>query len=174
MPFLVPWILPSRSSLVGLAIALALTGTALPVRADENSLRESLINAAEPLLSYALDLIGAPYKFGGEDPETGVDCSGYVRHVYKQTADIELPRSARQISTRGDEVAPENLKPGDLVFFNTMRKSFSHVGIYTGNNQFVHAASSRTGSVTVSNLKDGYWARRFDGARRILPSTGLE
>ena len=120
------------------------------------------------MLHYALDLIGAPYKFGGSDPEKGMDCSGYVRHVYKQAADIDLPRNARAISEVGKSVSEDQLEPGDLVFFNTMRKAFSHVGIYTGNNKFVHAASSRTGAVTVSDLKEGYWAKRYNGARRIV------
>jgi cell wall-associated NlpC family hydrolase len=141
-----------------------------PVNAQETeveSLGTSLIKATQPILDYALNLIGAPYKFGGSDPDKGVDCSGYVKHVYKQSAGIDLPHNARQISERGASVASEELEPGDLVFFNTMRKAFSHVGIYAGNDKFVHAASTRTGVVTVSDMKDKYWAKRFDGARRI-------
>jgi cell wall-associated NlpC family hydrolase len=137
-----------------------------PAHAEE-TLTESLLKATQPVLDYALNLIGSPYKFGGSDPDKGMDCSGYIKHVYKQSAGIELPHNAKQISERGQTVSTEDLKPGDLVFFNTMRKTFSHVGIYAGNDKFVHAASTRTGAVTVSDMKDKYWSKRFDGARRI-------
>lgn len=132
-----------------------------------DSLSDSLIKATQPVLDYALNLIGSPYKFGGSDPDKGMDCSGYVQHVYKQSAGINLPHNAKQISERGETIPAEELKPGDLVFFNTMRKAFSHVGIYAGDDKFVHAASTRSGTVTVSNMKETYWAKRFDGARRI-------
>jgi cell wall-associated NlpC family hydrolase len=139
-----------------------------PTRAEE-SFSESLARATQPILDYALNLIGSPYKRGGTDPDRGVDCSGYVKHVYKQSTGIDLPHNAKAISERGETVSVDELKPGDLVFFNTMRKAFSHVGIYTGDDKFVHAASTRTGSVTVSDMKDRYWAQRFNGARRIQP-----
>jgi len=151
--------------LIHAVICLCLCGQA-PARAEE-TLTESLIKATQPVLDYALNLIGSPYKFGGSDPDKGVDCSGYVKHVYKQSAGIELPHNAKQISERGQAIATEELKPGDLVFFNTMRRAFSHVGIYAGDDKFVHAASTRTGAVTVSDMKDKYWSKRFDGARRI-------
>jgi cell wall-associated NlpC family hydrolase len=140
----------------------------------EESLSEQLIKATQPILHYALDLIGAPYKFGGSDPEKGMDCSGYVRHVYKQAADVDLPRNAKAISEKGTVVDNSDLKPGDLVFFNTMRKAFSHVGIYAGNDKFVHAASTRTGAVMVSDMKEGYWAKRYNGARRILSTDATD
>jgi cell wall-associated NlpC family hydrolase len=156
-----------RSTLLVLTLVLCLAWQA-PTRAEEG-LSESLVRAAQPILDYALNLIGSPYKRGGTDPEKGVDCSGYVQHVYKQSTGIDLPHNAKAISEHGETVSADNLKPGDLVFFNTMRKAFSHVGIYTGDNKFVHAASTRTGAVTVSDMKDRYWAQRFNGARRILP-----
>lgn len=137
-------------------------------RAEDDSLSDRLVKATQPILHYAMNLLGAPYKFGGSDPDKGVDCSGYVRHVYKQAADIELPRSAKAISEKGQKVEDADLKPGDLVFFNTMRKAFSHVGIYAGDDKFVHATSSRTGSVMVSDMKEGYWAKRYNGARRVI------
>lgn len=149
--------------IMGLCLCLSWQASA---RAQE-TFSDSLIQATQPLLDYAKNLLGSPYKRGGTDPVKGMDCSGYVRHVYKESAGIELPHNARQISERGETVTTEDLKPGDLVFFNTMRKAFSHVGIYTGGDQFIHAASTRTGAVTVSNMKDKYWSKRFDGARRI-------
>ena len=150
---------------IALSLVLAYSGN---LRAENESFSDNLVKAAQPILNYALDLIGTPYKFGGTNPEKGLDCSGYVRHVYKEAADIDLPHNAKQISSQGEAVSKEALQPGDLVFFNTMRKSFSHVGIYTGNDKFVHAASSRTGAVVVSDLNEKYWSRHFDGARRIL------
>ncbi len=150
-----------------LAVLIALTALASPIQAEETGLLAGVKERAEPLL-YALGLLGSPYKMGGTDPEKGVDCSGFVRHVYKRTEEIELPHNARAISQKGETVARDDLKPGDLVFFNTLRKPFSHVGIYAGEGKFVHAASSRSKVVMVSNMEDGYWGKRFNGARRVL------
>jgi cell wall-associated NlpC family hydrolase len=93
-----------------------------------------------------------------------------VKHVYKETADISLPRSAAEMSRQGEKVTRSELKPGDLVFFNTRRRPNSHVGIYAGDGTFVHASSSRTKQVVVSHISDKYWATRFNGARRVLPT----
>lgn len=117
---------------------------------------------------YAISLIGTPYKFGGKSPETGMDCSGFVGHVFKQTTGAQLPASAQQISQHGQPLQSSELQPGDLVFFNTLNRAFSHVGIYLGENRFVHSTSSATGTVMVSNMGDGYWSKRFDGARRLI------
>lgn len=132
-------------------------------------LQESLDARSRSLLE-ALSLVGTPYRLGGRHPETGLDCSGLVRHVYKQAHDIELPHNAREMSQRGEPVARNELKPGDLVFFNTLGRPYSHVGIYKGDGKFVHASSRYERRVIVSDMRDGYWARRFDGARRILPN----
>ncbi len=133
----------------------------------EDSAIQSLAEAAKPLV-YALTLVGTPYRPGGSDPQSGLDCSGLVKHVYAQTAELELPRTAAAISQQGEPVEQEQLKPGDLVFFNTLRRPFSHVGIYKGEGKFVHASSTRTGRVLVSDMNKRYWAKRFDGARRLL------
>lgn len=122
-------------------------------------------------LLYALSLIGTPYKMGGSTPDKGLDCSGFVRHVYKNTAGVSLPHNAKQMSQNGETVKKDELKPGDLVFFNTLKRPFSHVGIYKGNGQFIHASSRKQKAVTVSNMNDSYWAKRFNGARRM---TGLD
>ena len=121
----------------------------------------------EDIPIYAVSLVGSPYRLGGTSPETGLDCSGFVGHVFRQTAGVVLPRDSRAISEVAQPLAPAELQPGDLVFFNTLNRAFSHVGIYLGDDRFVHAASSRTGSVMVSNLNDRYWRERFDGARRV-------
>jgi len=117
---------------------------------------------------YAVSLVGSPYRLGGSAPDSGLDCSGFVGHVFRQTTGIQLPRDSRAISEATQPLAPAELQPGDLVFFNTLNRAFSHVGIYLGEDRFVHAASSRTGAVTVSSLGDRYWRERFDGARRVV------
>ena len=133
---------------------------ALPARAN---------TPPEDIPMYAVSLIGSPYRLGGISPETGLDCSGFVSHVFRQTTGIVLPRDSRAISEAAQPLAKTELLPGDLVFFNTLNRAFSHVGIYLGDDRFVHAASSRSGAVMVSNLNDRYWRERFDGARRVTP-----
>lgn len=150
------------------ALLLAAALLASPALADD-SVAEGLKSKANPLLK-ALSLVGTPYKFGGKDPEKGVDCSGLVRHVYKDANGVDLPHNARRMSQSGAPVAKDELKPGDLVFFNTLKRPFSHVGIYKGNGEFVHASSGRAKEVTVSRLDEPYWSKRFNGARRI-PAT---
>ena len=122
----------------------------------------------EDIPIYAISLIGSPYRLGGTSPETGLDCSGFVGYVFRQTTGVMLPRDSRAISEAGQPLTQTELRPGDLVFFNTLNRAFSHVGIYLGEDRFVHATSSRTGSVMVSNLNERYWRTRFDGARRVV------
>jgi cell wall-associated NlpC family hydrolase len=130
--------------------------------------------ASDDISMYAVSLVGSPYRLGGTSPETGLDCSGFVGHVFRQAAGVELPRDSRAISQAARAVARTELQPGDLVFFNTLNRAFSHVGIYLGDDRFVHAASSRTGAVVVSDLGNPYWQQRFDGARRVAsPNDGV-
>jgi cell wall-associated NlpC family hydrolase len=130
------------------------------------SLFEHASNTVQEVLISALALTGTPYKFGGKSPETGFDCSGFVSYVFKQAANFTLPHSARAISQIGQNIPVDQLQPGDLVFFNTLKSAFSHVGIYIGDNRFVHVPSSG-GGVHVVDMKEAYWAKRFNGARRI-------
>lgn len=130
---------------------------------------ENSIDKAQNTLGYALSLVGVNYKFGGTSPETGLDCSGFVRHVFSQAADMVLPHNAKAISMFGKKITIADLKPGDLVFYNTMRHTYSHVGIYLGGNKFVHASVTGRG-VEVVDMKESYWAKRFNGARRMLTS----
>lgn len=125
--------------------------------------------APEDILLYAVSLVGSPYRLGGTAPETGLDCSGFVGHVFREVAGVTLPRDSRAISENAVPLAQPDLLPGDLVFFNTLNRAFSHVGIYLGENRFVHATSSRTGAVMISRLDDRYWREHFDGARRVVP-----
>ena len=114
----------------------------------------------------ALSLLGVNYRFGGNTAEDGLDCSGFVRLVVKDALGLILPRRSEEISYASREIVSDDLKPGDLVFFNTLKKTFSHVGIYIGNNQFIHSPSSGN-SVRVDTLDKQYWNSRFNGARRI-------
>ncbi len=114
----------------------------------------------------AMSLLGIKYKRGGDSPENGLDCSGFVRFVFRNSSETELPRTAKEISNKGDKVAPKDIKPGDLVFFNTLKKSFSHVGIYLGDSKFIHAPSAG-GKVRIESMNVAYWKKRFNGARRI-------
>ncbi len=123
----------------------------------------------EDIPIYAVSLVGSPYRLGGTSPETGLDCSGFVGHVYRETTGIMLPRDSRAISQAARPLVQAELMPGDLVFFNTLNRAFSHVGIYLGDDRFVHAPSSRSGSVMVSSLNNRYWRERYDGARRVTP-----
>jgi cell wall-associated NlpC family hydrolase len=118
-----------------------------------------------PMVGYALSLQGAPYRYGKSSPEEGFDCSGFVKHVYGHQG-IALPRTVQGMAQSLTEVPKSDLHSGDLVFFNTDGKPFSHVGIYISNDDFIHAPSRRTGKVMVSNLKDRYWGNRFSCARR--------
>ena len=111
--------------------------------------------------------IGVEYRYGGEVPESGLDCSGLVRHVFQQVTGVTLPRTSKEMSRLGDSIARQDLQPGDLVFFNTRRFAFSHVGIYLGDDRFIHAP--RTGrDVEIAELGNRYWQKRFDGARRLV------
>ena len=115
---------------------------------------------------HALGLIGIKYKRGGNTIENGLDCSGFVRLVFKNANEANLPRTAKEMSNEGEAVSQKDLQPGDLVFFNTLKKSFSHVGIYLGDNQFIHSPSAG-GKVRVDSMNMSYWKKRFNGARRV-------
>ena len=124
------------------------------------------ISSIESTLDDALDLIGIRYRRGGTSPEKGFDCSGFVSHVFREGLGLYLPHSAKAMSSNGEKVTKTELKPGDLVFFNTMRRTFSHVGIYLGDSLFVHAPRAG-GRVRVEDMSQRYWVKRFNGARRI-------
>lgn len=120
---------------------------------------------AQDMLLQAMSLIGVKYKWGGATPEAGLDCSGFVRYVFQNSMNIALPHNALGMAQSGSSIDKEELKPGDLVFFNTLGRTFSHVGIYMGDNRFIH--SPRAGkSVEITNLNQSYWSSRFTGARR--------
>lgn len=121
---------------------------------------------ASELVVNAMGFLGVPYRRGGNNAESGFDCSGFVRAIYEQTAGLILPRKADQQAAATEKIGRNELKPGDLVFFNTMRRAFSHVGIYIGNGKFIHAPKPGA-EVRVEDMNMSYWSKRFDGARRV-------
>jgi cell wall-associated NlpC family hydrolase len=123
-------------------------------------------NQASDLVATTLGFLGVPYRRGGATLETGFDCSGFVKYMFENTLGLVLPRSAAQQAAATEKIDSSELKPGDLVFFNTMRRTFSHVGIYVGNGKFIHSPKPG-GEVRIEDMKTSYWARRFDGARRV-------
>ncbi len=118
------------------------------------------------LAIYALSLAETPYRYGGTSPENGFDCSGFVYHVFLKSLGLQLPRTSLEMSRAGESLKEDQLRPGDLVFFNTQHQAYSHVGIYVGENRFVHAPKSGK-AIAIVNMKENYWRNRYDGARRI-------
>jgi len=152
-------------SIFGVGTVQAIEQT--PRLSDEPSLFERYTSSAQDLILNGLQLVGINYRRGGTSAESGLDCSGFVQLVYKDALGLLLPRTAREQSEVGNVVDKSELKPGDLVFFNTMRRAFSHVGIYLGDNHFLH--SPRTGAeVRVEDMSQGYWVKRYNGARRVV------
>ena len=153
-----------------LALAAGVAGVSvMPARADEGASAEAAreaTHAGAELVIRSLSLLGVRYRFGGNSPDTGLDCSGLVRHVYQGAIGLVLPRRAEEISRKGERVTLDQLRAGDLVFFNTLRRAFSHVGVYIGDNRFVHAPSAG-GRVRVESIDTRYWLKRFSGARRL-------
>ena len=121
---------------------------------------------AQEVLINALSLTSIQYKYGGSSPATGFDCSGFVRYVFRNAANLSLPPTARAIAQIGKSVKKDDLQPGDLVFFNTLKKAFSHVGIYIGDNKFIHAPSTGK-AVQVDSMQNSYWSSHFEGAQRL-------
>lgn len=118
------------------------------------------------LATTALNFIGIKYRMGGETPNTGFDCSGLVIYAAEKSLGLKLPRSAAEIAHEGESVRRNELKTGDLVFFNTLGRRNSHVGIYLGNQKFVH--SPRAGkTVRIESMDLAYWKKRYNGARRL-------
>jgi cell wall-associated NlpC family hydrolase len=130
------------------------------------SARNAFGGKASELVMQAMGLLGVPYKRGGNSEEKGFDCSGFVRYMYEKSVGLVLPRRAEEQAKVTEEISRSELKPGDLVFFNTLKRTFSHVGIYVGDGKFIHAP--RPGkAVRVDDMREAYWQQRFNGARRV-------
>lgn len=161
----------------GLAVLLLFVAIAPAWSADDAAAKietppsklQTLTHRASELALSALTMLGVRYRYGGNTPDNGLDCSGLVRYVFKEAWDKDLPRTSKEISEVGQRVDRKSLQMGDLVFYKTLRRGFSHVGIYLGNNRFIHAPSTG-GEVRIDDMEASYWKKRFSGARRISQS----
>ncbi|WP_114662121.1 C40 family peptidase [Polynucleobacter necessarius] len=136
-------------------------------------LADTVTEKSDELINRAMEVIGVRYRWDAELPQSGLDGSSFVGYVFKDKLGFLLPRKSTQMSRVGKPISREELQPGDLVFFNTMRLTFSHVGIYVGDNKFIHSPSKGT-AVRVDDLGSLYWDKRFDGARRLDGSDNLD
>lgn len=123
--------------------------------------------AGREILMYTLGLLDVEYKFGGSNPEAGLDCSGLVAYIYQNAVGVKLPHNAAQIAGLAQPVEMANLRVGDLVFFNTMNRPFSHMGIYIGDGKFVHSPRTNS-SIRADFLDNSYFAARFEGGRTLF------
>lgn len=136
------------------------------LNADIERSRGALGNKASDLVIGAMGYLGVPYQRGGNRFDEGFDCSGFVRALFEQSVGLTLPRKAEHQAAATQEIDFTELRPGDLVFYNTSRRSYSHVGLYVGDNKFIH--SPTPGSVVrLEDMRLAYWQKRFDGARRV-------
>ena len=134
---------------------------------EASPLVQQVRDTATDMVLSAMNFLGVRYKRGGNSAEQGFDCSGFTRYVFENSLGLVLPRRADQQARIAGllDVKKDELKPGDLVFFNTMRRAFSHVGIYVGEGKFIHAPRAG-GAVRIEDMQQAYWAKRFNGARR--------
>jgi cell wall-associated NlpC family hydrolase len=165
--------MPALSTCLAVLAALLLAACGTPVSrpsAASGTIAQAPLPISEQgneVALYALGLIDTGYRFGGKNPEAGLDCSGMVSYIYARAAGLKVQGSAADIARHGRPIARDRLRPGDLVFFNTLNRPFSHVGIYLGDNRFVHAPSTN-GRVRIDGLNDRYYAQRFEAARSFF------
>lgn len=150
-------------------VALGVTACSTPAAhvstAGNSGQRAALYSGRGPeVVMYALGLLDTGYRFGGKNPEAGLDCSGMVTYVYHQAIGFRMTGNAADIARQGRVINAERLRPGDLVFFNTLQRPHSHVGIYIGGNRFIHAPNSN-GRVRIDYLSNSYYAQHFEEAR---------
>ncbi|MDR2839427.1 MAG: C40 family peptidase [Azonexus sp.] len=164
------FIRPAALSVLLAALLLAACGTpgGRPATSETITQAPTTVSAAgNEVTLYALSLIDTGYRFGGKNPEAGLDCSGMVSYIYARAAGLKVTGSAADIARQGRPIERARLRPGDLVFFNTGKRPFSHVGIYIGDTRFVHAPSTN-GHVRIDKLDDRYYAERFAAARSFF------
>jgi cell wall-associated NlpC family hydrolase len=160
----------SSLALAGCGLMSSFTQTPVPVAGEhmaESPKPPAVSEKAVDVVLFALGLVETGYHFGGKNPDAGLDCSGMVSYVYDKAANLRLSGSAADIARKGRPIDLSQLRPGDLVFFNTQNRPYSHVGIYIGDGRFVHAPNSR-GKVRAESLKSGWFATRFEEARTYL------
>ena len=135
--------------------------------ADSGDISRTFSAQGNEVVLYALGLVDTGYRFGGKNPEAGLDCSGMVSYIYGQAAGLKLQGTAADLARNSRPIARSELRPGDLVFFNTLNRAYSHVGIYIGETRFIHAPSTN-GRVRIDRLSDNYYAQRFEAARTLF------
>ena len=123
--------------------------------------------AGREILMYTLGLLDLDYKFGGSNPEAGLDCSGMVSYIYLNAVGVKLPHNAAQIAGLARPISNSQMQVGDLVFFNTLNRPFSHMGVYIGENKFVHAPHTNS-AIRIDRLDNSYFAAHFEGARTLF------
>jgi len=162
----IPHLNTSRALTLALTLTLAACGSVPPTpeRAPATTRSSNYSEKGIEVTLFALGLIDTGYLFGGKNPDAGLDCSGMVSYIYGKAAGIEVRGSAADIAQVGRPINRDDLRPGDLVFFNTLGRPFSHVGLYIGNDRFIHAPSSR-GRVRIDELGQRYYTQRFEAAR---------
>ncbi|QNM95620.1 C40 family peptidase [Chitinimonas koreensis] len=138
-----------------------------PEPVDTSLARIEVGDNGREIVMYALGLVDVGYQFGGKNPEAGFDCSGMVSFIYRNAINVELKGSAADMARRGRPVGRSQLQAGDLVFFNTMNRPFSHVGIYIGDDKFIHSPSTN-GRIRIESMKSKYFATRYEAARSFF------
>lgn len=138
-----------------------------PEPVDTSLARIEVGDNGREIVMYALGLVDVGYQFGGKNPEAGFDCSGMVSFIYRNAINVELKGSAADMARRGRPVGRSQLQAGDLVFFNTMNRPFSHVGIYIGDDKFIHSPSTN-GRIRIESMKSKYFAARYEAARSFF------
>jgi cell wall-associated NlpC family hydrolase len=159
--------LPSRISIFLSIFLLAACSGPAQRPSDSTETIRPVSQVGNEVVLYALGLIDTGYRFGGKNPEAGLDCSGMVSYIYGRAAGLKVQGSAADIARNGRLIPRGELRPGDLVFFNTLNRSYSHVGIYIGETRFIHAPSTN-GKVRIDKLNDSYYAQRFEAARTLF------
>ena len=152
------------------AAGLSERGLVSQIGSQLSVVKDKAGDQAAGMVEQAMGLLGVPYRRGGSNEKTGFDCSGFVRHLYEKSVGQILPRRAVDQARATEVIERDELKPGDLVFFNTMRRTFSHVGIYVGDGKFIHAPRAGK-AVNIDDMRSAYWQKRFNGARRVPVNT---
>lgn len=164
-----PAFLPIALAALAALLLAACSGPSTRPVASSNTISQAsaLSERGNEVAIYALGLVDTGYRFGGKNPEAGLDCSGMVSYIYNRAAGMKVVGSAADIARNGRPIERLSMRPGDLVFFNTRNRAYSHVGIYLGDQRFIHAPSSN-GKVRIDRLNDRYYAQRFDAARTFF------
>jgi cell wall-associated NlpC family hydrolase len=157
----------NRRQVISLLGSMALTGCGTTTIRQAIEITDGGDAKRNELVLFTLSQVGLPYRWGGNAPNEGFDCSGLVVYAFQQSLQVAVPRTTYAQARIGRDIPNRELRSGDLVFFNTMRQRFSHVGIYVGDGRFVHAPAANE-RVRLDRLNATYWQGRFDGARRLI------